>query len=352
MPEENTNTVTDTIKKWGALVYVVCSILVPVGYMLHPATADHMHSSRWELTHGILLVPLAMFPLLLGLLYVPRMSRAGWIGFAGFVLSSISLIFIFGLDYIETFFNPVLALEEPGWVARHGAGETVGWIAIVFPLSALGFGLGFILLCLGLRRAGDLPEIALWICIVSVFPMLAGAYFPATFIGYVGPAVFGLGNVLIGAALWPGRTRTVTVVAGVTFAVCALIFLQTSAEILASGTPRHGHQDMQLAVDPVSAPTLDLIVQPDTIGGWNIELKTSNFRFTPQNAGRAHEPGVGHAHLAIDGHPETRLYGPWFYIPYLPPGEHMISVSLNANTHATMTVDGEPVAVHKTIRVE
>jgi len=320
--------------------------------MLHPATADHMHSSRWEMTHGILLVPLAVFPLLLGMLYVPRMNRAGWAGFIGFLLASISLIFIFGLDYIETFFNPVLALEEPDWVVRHGAGETVGLIAIVFPLSALGFGIGFILLCLGLRRAGDIPSVALWICIISVFPMLAGAYFPATFIGYVGPAIFGLGNIWIGASLWSGRPGAVFIAVGVTVAVSIAVFLQTNEGSHASGGSLHVHQDMEIAVNPKSAPTLDLIVQPDSMDGWNVELKTTNFRFAPENASKKHESGEGHAHLAIDGYPKTRLYGPWYFIPHLPPGEHTISVSLNANSHATLTVNGKPVAVHKTIQVQ
>lgn len=54
----------------------------------------------------------------------------------------------------------------------------------------------------------------------------------------------------------------------------------------------------------------------------------------------------------IDGIKRSRLYGPWNYIPHLAPGEHEIAVSSNANTHAVLTVNGQPLAAKTVVVVE
>jgi hypothetical protein len=87
----------------------------------------------------------------------------------------------------------------------------------------------------------------------------------------------------------------------------------------------------------------------DSVGGWNIHLRTKNFRFAPENVNGHPVPGEGHAHLYVDGEKVARLNGPWFHLGSLSPGRHTIQVTLNANNHASLVLHGEPVAVTEEI---
>lgn len=103
----------------------------------------------------------------------------------------------------------------------------------------------------------------------------------------------------------------------------------------------HDH-DMPLVLEgSASAPTLQLDVQPDPVSGWNLHLATTNFAFAPENAGRAHQPGQGHAHVYVNGTKIGRLYGPWMHIATLPKGEVTVKATLNANDHRPLSVDGQ-----------
>jgi hypothetical protein len=74
-------------------------------------------------------------------------------------------------------------------------------------------------------------------------------------------------------------------------------------------------------------------VTQDELQGWNIQINTTNFTFTPQKFGQPHVVGEGHAHLYLDGEKIARVYGPWYHLSGLLPGTHILKVTLNANTH-------------------
>lgn len=57
-----------------------------------------------------------------------------------------------------------------------------------------------------------------------------------------------------------------------------------------------------------------------------------------------HYPGEGHAHLYVDGQKIARLYGKWYHIEELSPGQHEITVTLNANDHREYAVNGENIS--------
>lgn len=73
-------------------------------------------------------------------------------------------------------------------------------------------------------------------------------------------------------------------------------------------------------------------------------MRAEDFRFAPERASTAHVAGEGHAHLFIDGKKITRLYGEWYHVPALTPGVHKITVTLNANSHEDLTVQGKVVS--------
>ena len=89
-----------------------------------------------------------------------------------------------------------------------------------------------------------------------------------------------------------------------------------------------------------TVPTVSFTLTKDGANdGWNLHILTTNFTFTPQNENTAPVANEGHAHLYIDGKLSV-VYGPWYHVDALAPGEHTVTVSLNANDHSIFTYKG------------
>ncbi|MDJ0640358.1 MAG: hypothetical protein QNJ20_16145 [Paracoccaceae bacterium] len=105
----------------------------------------------------------------------------------------------------------------------------------------------------------------------------------------------------------------------------------------------HEHSEVLSVPAGPDAPSLELNLVPDPETGWNLNVITENFAFAADNAGLAHKDGQGHAHLYVNGEKRARVYGPWFHIDSLPPGEVEVEITLNTNDHRSLAVDGEMV---------
>jgi methionine-rich copper-binding protein CopC len=106
----------------------------------------------------------------------------------------------------------------------------------------------------------------------------------------------------------------------------------------------HSHHETYKHPAGTPAPTLKLTVTPDAKSGFNIKLETTNWTWTPDQVGTAATPNTGHGHLYVDGVKVARLYGPWYHLEKLTPGQHDIRVTLNANDHADYaTEDGHVI---------
>ncbi|MGH3681613.1 MAG: hypothetical protein ACRDT2_15385 [Natronosporangium sp.] len=111
----------------------------------------------------------------------------------------------------------------------------------------------------------------------------------------------------------------------------------------------HGHPLREVPAE--GAPSLQLEVEPDPHGGWNLRLRSERFTFTPDQTGAQARAGQGHAHVYVDEAKFSRAYGQWFYLPAeaVGDGEHTVLVTLNANDHTVWAVDGEPVSAAATV---
>lgn len=110
--------------------------------------------------------------------------------------------------------------------------------------------------------------------------------------------------------------------------------------------------DMPLDVPAADAPKLAIRLKPDPMAGYNLELVTDNFAFSPQHASLQNVTGEGHAHVYVNGEKRGRLYGNWMHLDHLPSGEVEIEVTLNTNDHRPLSVAGTPVSATQTITVE
>ena len=114
----------------------------------------------------------------------------------------------------------------------------------------------------------------------------------------------------------------------------------------------HQHGEMLILKSDEQSPSIEISARPDVVSGWNLNIKTSNFRFAPENASSAHVAGEGHAHIYINGVKIARVYGSWFHIDQLKTGMNTVTVTLNTNDHREIAVDGKPLSASVMIHAE
>lgn len=103
------------------------------------------------------------------------------------------------------------------------------------------------------------------------------------------------------------------------------------------------HGMLDISQDSIVPQIIAVEITKDSMSGWNLEVMTENFRFTPENASKNHIPGEGHAHLYLNGEKYARVYGPYFHIPDVGYEIQEIKLSLNANGHETLAIQEKPI---------
>lgn len=99
-------------------------------------------------------------------------------------------------------------------------------------------------------------------------------------------------------------------------------------------------------------PELTLTLHPDGAQSRNLHIGVTNFKFAPEAVNSGHIQGQGHAHVFVNGIKIARAYGPWFHLSALPKGEHQIRVTLNANGHSQLAINGQPVEATMKLVIE
>ncbi|MFC4216363.1 hypothetical protein ACFP4H_10335 [Pseudophaeobacter arcticus] len=106
----------------------------------------------------------------------------------------------------------------------------------------------------------------------------------------------------------------------------------------------HAHSQPLMITPGSTAPKIAIDVHKDPMSGWNLQVTTENFIFSPEHVSTADRPGEGHAHVYINGSKLTRLYGNWLHLGDLPKGSVEITVGLNANSHSPLMIGTDPIA--------
>ncbi len=115
-----------------------------------------------------------------------------------------------------------------------------------------------------------------------------------------------------------------------------------------SGESGHGSMSHD-AIESKVPVGVDISAAVEPGGGVNVYITTENWRWAPEEVNKDHSPGAGHAHVYVDGVKVNRVYGPAYYLTDLSPGTHEVRVTLTANAHNVLLVNGEPV--EKTVMV-
>lgn len=99
------------------------------------------------------------------------------------------------------------------------------------------------------------------------------------------------------------------------------------------------------------APRISLSAEPEG-AGWRIRVQAEDFAFRRDLVDGLHVPGTGHGHLYVGGAKVGRLYAPEASIGPLPPGRHVVRVTLNTNDHRAYVVDGAPASAELSLEAE
>ena len=117
----------------------------------------------------------------------------------------------------------------------------------------------------------------------------------------------------------------------------------TGMDEMAGDGDHHGagdHGSSQELAAGVPVPSIAIEVAADAVEGWNLRIRTTDFRIVPENVSTTHVDGEGHMHLYVDGEKLSRIYGEWHHIGALQPGEHEVRVELSSNNHSALAADG------------
>jgi glycogen debranching enzyme len=118
------------------------------------------------------------------------------------------------------------------------------------------------------------------------------------------------------------------------------------------GHSSHMHEDFFVDENASDIPTISVEVQKDTKNGYNVQVFTTNFRFSPQRVNSL-EGGYseGHAHVYVNDEKFMRLYSEHFHIDnkYLKEGNNTLRVTLNTNDHRELHLGEDSIAATATL---
>lgn len=136
------------------------------------------------------------------------------------------------------------------------------------------------------------------------------------------------------------------------FAVLAICITAVAAAAVNAAPIRQSHTGHDgKSVSATKKMRVSVKVRKDKMKGYNLFVKTRDFRWAPEHASGKHRKGEGHAHLMIDGEKVTRLYGSAYYLSDLAKGSHKVVVTLNANDHRGYTRNGRAIKASTTVVV-
>ena len=204
--------------RWTGLAAMVAGIIYAAIQPIHPTDAlSSVNTAAWAIITPLKTVMCLFFLLGLTGLYARQVSKAGWLGLAGYLLFSLSwavnLVYIFA----EAFILPPLATVAPKFVQdvfigviTQGTTETdLGALPTIFALNGIFYLLGGLLFGIATIRAGILSRWAAGLLAVTAALTPLAALFPHEIQRFAGIPV-GVAVAWLGYALWSERRAQAT----------------------------------------------------------------------------------------------------------------------------------------------
>jgi hypothetical protein len=155
---------SEKIVRWSGLALAVGGVLAALFWILHPEESILLTDpSVYQIEHILDLVALMLLiPGMMGL-YTRLVNRAEWLGFAGFLLTLLSLLIMTGIGVVDMLIWPSIAQVQPDLILtpegefNQASGSFAATISLIVPFAMIG-SLGFILLGIAIMRSQLFPR--------------------------------------------------------------------------------------------------------------------------------------------------------------------------------------------------
>lgn len=185
----------------GGLLLIISGLALGYSYISHPQhmPPEVIASANWIMIHSLFAVSLVLGLMGTTALYAVTALRTGLRGLIGYLLLFIGMMMIFGLDYYEVFIAPFLALHYADVINDHGAGDAMGMVAVVFPVSGMLTVVGYALLGSAWKRALVIPGYLGFLLIVTSIAFGVGlSPIGGIMLARITAALFGATLVIVG----------------------------------------------------------------------------------------------------------------------------------------------------------
>ena len=205
-------TTASNLIRWAGLSAVAAGFLFVFIQMIHPPEVfSSVTTGTWVVVHCLSVTMCVLWLLGIVGIYARQVEQAGWLGLAGFVLTSVFLVLTAAFTFAEALILPVLASDAPQFVegflgiSNGSAGGTnLGALPAVYSGSGVLYLLGGVLFGIATFRAGILPRWAAGVLAVGTVLPVALSVLPREFVRLAAVPV-GFALAWLGYALWSER---------------------------------------------------------------------------------------------------------------------------------------------------
>jgi hypothetical protein len=206
-----------TLIRWSGLAAIAAGVIFAGIQPIHPAdVVASVTTNLWTIIIGLKFAMCLFFPVGITGIYARQADKAGWLGFAGFALLSVSWWLQTGFVFVELFVLPVVATGLPGFVESalgvangHPGAMDIGAFVPAYGVLGLCYLLGGVLFGIATVRAAVLPR---WPAILLAFAAIitpAAALLPHALQRYAAIPM-GIALIWLGYSLWSERRGKAT----------------------------------------------------------------------------------------------------------------------------------------------
>lgn len=198
--------------RWGGLAAIAGGIIFAGIQPIHPP--DELASvttGLWAIIIGLKFVMCLFFMIGFTGIYARQADKAGWLGFTGFALLTVSFWLQTGFVFVELFILPIIAAPVPafidsylGVVNGHPGVMNIGALVPTYAVLGVCYLLGGLLFGIATVRAAVLPR---WPAILLAFAAIitpAAALLPHALQRYAAVPM-GIAMIWLGYTLWSER---------------------------------------------------------------------------------------------------------------------------------------------------
>lgn len=208
------NITTQSLIRWSGLAAIAAGLIFAGIQPIHPADVlASVTTSMWTTIISLKFAMCLFFLVGITGLYARQAEKAGWLGFVGFALLTISFWLQTGFVFVELFVLPVVATSLPGFVdsalgIANGQPGVMDIGALVPTYGVVGgcYLLGGVLFGIATVRAAVLPRWPAVLLAVAAVITPAAALLPHATQRYAAVPM-GIALIWLGYSLWSERRR-------------------------------------------------------------------------------------------------------------------------------------------------